>query len=225
MRSGRPVSVVRTNLDTAGVGDPAFGQPVDLVGDINAGREQGVLERQRPELLVQPGGVRAAGGRHVRQRAAQPDLQPGRAAVGPRAVQELQPGRHQAGAVPGRVLQLPEPSELGQRADRHAQRRHPDRGSVERQLRPHHVEDRPARHSVERAVHLLGAAARAHRKQRRGASASRRFFLRSHRRAEAPRYGRQGGLAAPPSACQLDSIDRGLAAIAERASDRRERAT
>jgi hypothetical protein len=36
MRSGRPVSVVRTNLDTAGVGDPAFGQPVDLVGDINA---------------------------------------------------------------------------------------------------------------------------------------------------------------------------------------------
>ena len=37
MRSGRPVSVVRTNLDTAGVGDPAFGQPVDLVGDINAG--------------------------------------------------------------------------------------------------------------------------------------------------------------------------------------------
>jgi hypothetical protein len=37
MRSGRPVSVVRTNLDTAGVGDPAFGQPVDLVGDVNAG--------------------------------------------------------------------------------------------------------------------------------------------------------------------------------------------
>jgi hypothetical protein len=37
MRSGRPVSVVRTNLDTAGVGDPAFGQPVDLVGDIKAG--------------------------------------------------------------------------------------------------------------------------------------------------------------------------------------------
>jgi hypothetical protein len=37
MRSGRPVSVVRTNLDRAGVGDPAFGQPVDLVGDINAG--------------------------------------------------------------------------------------------------------------------------------------------------------------------------------------------
>lgn len=37
MRSGRPVSVVRTNLDTAGVGDPAFGQPVNLVGDINAG--------------------------------------------------------------------------------------------------------------------------------------------------------------------------------------------
>jgi hypothetical protein len=37
MRSGRPVSVVRTNLDTAGVGDPAFGQPVDRVGDINAG--------------------------------------------------------------------------------------------------------------------------------------------------------------------------------------------
>ncbi len=36
MRSGRPVSVVRTNLDTAGVGDPAFGQPVDLVGDIDA---------------------------------------------------------------------------------------------------------------------------------------------------------------------------------------------
>jgi carboxypeptidase family protein len=36
MRSGRPVSVVRTNLDTAGVGDPAFGQPVNLVGDINA---------------------------------------------------------------------------------------------------------------------------------------------------------------------------------------------
>jgi hypothetical protein len=35
MRSGRPVSVVRTN-DIAGVGDGAFGQPVDLVGDINA---------------------------------------------------------------------------------------------------------------------------------------------------------------------------------------------
>jgi hypothetical protein len=37
MRSGRPVSVVRTNLDTAGVGDPGFGQPVDLVGDLYAG--------------------------------------------------------------------------------------------------------------------------------------------------------------------------------------------
>jgi hypothetical protein len=37
MRSGRPVSVVRTNLDRAGVGDPAFGQPVDLVGDLHAG--------------------------------------------------------------------------------------------------------------------------------------------------------------------------------------------
>jgi hypothetical protein len=37
MRSGRPVSVVRTNLDTAGVGDEGFGQPVNLVGDINAG--------------------------------------------------------------------------------------------------------------------------------------------------------------------------------------------
>jgi hypothetical protein len=36
MRSGRPVSVVRTN-DIAGVGDGGFGQPVDLVGDINAG--------------------------------------------------------------------------------------------------------------------------------------------------------------------------------------------
>jgi hypothetical protein len=36
MRSGRPVSVVRTN-DIAGVGDGAFGQPVNLVGDINAG--------------------------------------------------------------------------------------------------------------------------------------------------------------------------------------------
>ena len=35
MRSGRPVSVVRTN-DIAGVGDGAFGQPVNLVGDINA---------------------------------------------------------------------------------------------------------------------------------------------------------------------------------------------
>jgi hypothetical protein len=35
-RTGRPVSVVRTN-DIAGVGDGGFGQPVDLVGDINAG--------------------------------------------------------------------------------------------------------------------------------------------------------------------------------------------
>jgi Carboxypeptidase regulatory-like domain len=37
MRSGRPVSVVRTNLDTAGVGDPGFGQPVNVAGDIYAG--------------------------------------------------------------------------------------------------------------------------------------------------------------------------------------------
>jgi hypothetical protein len=40
MRSGRPVSVVRTN-DIAGVGDGAFGQPVNVSGDIyaNANRQ------------------------------------------------------------------------------------------------------------------------------------------------------------------------------------------
>ena len=50
-------------------------------------RERAVLgrHRQRPELLVQPGGVRRAGGRHLRQRAAQPAPQPWPAAVGHRA--------------------------------------------------------------------------------------------------------------------------------------------
>ena len=49
----------------------------------------------------QPGGVRQPGGGHLRQRAAQPALQPGRAAVGHRAVQELRPGRHCARSSSG----------------------------------------------------------------------------------------------------------------------------
>ena len=62
-RTGTPFSVLRSN-DIAGVGDGAFLQPVNLVGDVNAGREQGVLDRRRRrQLLVQPGGVRQPGGR------------------------------------------------------------------------------------------------------------------------------------------------------------------
>ena len=63
----------------------------------------------RPELLVQPDGVRRPGGRDVRQRAAQPDLRPRPAAVGHRAVQELRAGRIEEGPVPRRDVQLHQP--------------------------------------------------------------------------------------------------------------------
>ena len=117
-RTGTPFAVLR-NDDAAGVGDGGFLQPANLVGDVNAGREQGVLDgRRRRQLLVQPRGIRQAGGGHLRQLAPEQHLQSGRAAVGHRALQELHARRHPPCTVPRGVLQLPEPPELGERPDR-----------------------------------------------------------------------------------------------------------
>ena len=90
-RTGTPFSVLRTN-DIAGVGDGGHGQPYNLVGDVdaNANKEFSAGAGNGHQLLLQPGCLRRAGGRHLRQRAEKPALQPGRAAVGHRAVQELQ---------------------------------------------------------------------------------------------------------------------------------------
>jgi hypothetical protein len=73
-RTGTPFSVVRTN-DIAGVGDGNFGQPYNLVGDRRATPTAiSRPARERPELLVQSGGVRRADSGHLRQRAAEPEL-------------------------------------------------------------------------------------------------------------------------------------------------------
>ena len=87
---GTPFSVTPSN-DIAGVGDGSNGQPVNLVGDVD-GECQPVRSRPATATTRTSGSTpprSRPGGRHVRQRAAQPDLQPGPAAVGHRAVQEL----------------------------------------------------------------------------------------------------------------------------------------
>ena len=63
-RTGTPFSITRTN-DIAGVGDGGNGQPYNLVGDPLEGANQkfSTARAGRPELLVQSGGVRGAGGR------------------------------------------------------------------------------------------------------------------------------------------------------------------
>ena len=81
-------------------------------------REQAVLERRRRrQLLVQPGGVRrpAAGtfGNAPRNLLYNPGEQQWDIAL----FKNFNAGRHAPRAVPRRVLQLPEPPELGQRAD------------------------------------------------------------------------------------------------------------
>ena len=89
-------------------------QSVNLVGDATPAP----TSSSRTALTRTSGSTRrrsSAGRRHIRQRTPKRDLQPWRTAVGHRALQELQPGRHATCAVPGRVLQLPQPPELQQR--------------------------------------------------------------------------------------------------------------
>ena len=89
-RTGTPFAVLRNN-DIAGVGDGGFLQPVNLVGDVNAGaNKQFSTAVGDGNFWFNPAAFAKPGGGHVRQRAAEPHLQPGRAAVGHRALQELQ---------------------------------------------------------------------------------------------------------------------------------------
>ena len=62
IRTGTPFSITRAD-DRAGVGDGSIGQPVDIVGDPDAGYERPVLDRHGQQLRLQPGGVRSGPGR------------------------------------------------------------------------------------------------------------------------------------------------------------------
>ena len=157
MRSGTPFSVFQRSRDTAGVGDQGFGQPWNLVGDPGD---------MNYELYTGPGPRRStrppslSRRRHVRQRPEKRVVQPRRAAVGSCAVQELHAWRHATHPVARRGLQLHQPPEPRE----HRQRR-PSRsetgGSAERQLRPHHQQERSARHPAERALPVLVTRRRA----------------------------------------------------------------
>ena len=146
--------------DVHALGD-AVHRHAERTGHRGRGRRERrpALEREQPRRHQLPvvqrhagiGGdghqrVRASGQQHVRQLAAQLVLQPGRAAVGPGAVQELQPFWHASPATARRVLQLHQPPEPGRHRVEPA----------ERQLWSHHVQGRqPSRRAAERAVHVL----------------------------------------------------------------------
>jgi hypothetical protein len=160
LRTGTPLSVLRTN-DIAGVGDGGFGQPYNLVGDPKVKKpkfsEGAGLDNN---FWFNPAAFAAPATRYVRQCAAQSHLPARTAAVGHRALQELRPRRDAQLAVPGGVLQLPEPSEpeFCANGTNHWQQRGLCR-SDQRELRTRDVEDqRPAGHSVESQVHLLTRA-------------------------------------------------------------------
>ena len=106
-------------------------------------------DRPRRQLRVQPRRVRQPGRRQVRQLDPQHPAEPGRAAVGHRALQELRAHRSAPAAVPRGAVQLHQPSE-----PQRSERRH-----HEPELRAHHHEGRlTARRPARAAVYLLSPA-------------------------------------------------------------------
>ncbi len=137
LRTGTPFSVVNTANDIAGVGDIGFGQPWDQVGDPNrvgnaqlssgAGQDQNFLFN--PLAFAAP----AAGtfGNAPRNLLYNPGEQQWDIAL----FKNFSARRHAQGAVPRRGLQLPQPPEPGRRGSQPEQR----------QLRPHHEQERGSR--------------------------------------------------------------------------------
>ena len=118
IRTGTPFSVTRDRT-TSPASATALRSAVQPGRRSERERQQRVLRRRRPtELLVQSGRVRRAGGRHVRQRAAQRHLRSRAVAVGHRAVQELRDQERPRVPVPGGDLQLPQPPEPEQPVNR-----------------------------------------------------------------------------------------------------------
>ena len=103
LQSGTPFSITRTN-DIAGVGEGSNGQPVDLVGDMMQGAngQFSAGSGLDTNFCVQPGRVRQPGRGQVRQLDAQHPAEPGRAAVGHRALQELRARRDRTGSSSAR---------------------------------------------------------------------------------------------------------------------------
>ena len=117
-RTGTPFAVLRNN-DIAGVGDGGFLQPVNLVGDVNAGANKEFSTAVgdgnfwfNPAAFANP----AAGtfGNAPRNIIYNPGEQQWDIAL----FKNFNAGRHPPCAVPGGVLQLPEPPELGRTSRR-----------------------------------------------------------------------------------------------------------
>ena len=112
-RTGTPFSITRTN-DIAGVGDGGNGQPVDLVGDINANANGKFSDGAANDdnFIFNPAAFANPAAGKFGNSTAQHPPQPGGSAVGPGDLQELRARRHAEAAVPRGDVQLhqsPEP--------------------------------------------------------------------------------------------------------------------
>ena len=160
LRTGAPFSVLRTN-DIAGVGDGGFGQPYNLVGDANAGANKQFSNGSDNNFWFNPAAFAAPAAGTFGNAGRNILYNPGQSQWDIALFKNFVLGGTRR--LQFRVLQLPEPSESraherqsDRRADERALGRPWLRGSDGGELRPHHHEEqRPPRHSAERAVHLL----------------------------------------------------------------------
>lgn len=106
--------------------------------------------RARVRLLLQPGRVRAAGGRAVRGLRACPLPGAGRQPVGPHSLEELVPAPEPPPAAPGRLHQRAQPHPARDARGRLQHARHHELPRLRGQPRPHHDHPQPPRDPARR---------------------------------------------------------------------------